>query len=47
MKKGFIVAFLLNIVILTLYFQSDIVDYINKYIYKDEIIEQKSIVYND
>lgn len=47
MKKGFIVAFLLNIVILTLYFQSDIVDYINKYIYKDEIIEQQSIVYND
>ena len=47
MKKGFIVALLLNLVILTVYFQKDIVNFIlDKTNKKEQVLNVTNIVYN-
>lgn len=48
MKKGFIVALLLNLVILTVYFQKDIVNFIlDKTNKKEQVLNVTNIVYNE
>lgn len=47
MKKGFLIAFLLNLVILTAYFQKDIVNFITSILPDNKDIEQSSkVVFN-
>ena len=47
MKKGFLIAFLLNLVILTAYFQKDIVNFITSILPYNKDIEQSSkVVFN-